>query len=175
MKKTAKILLFMLLMLMLQACSVQEKMSPQIFFERLSKVNEQLAFDTSEQFFDGNEYVCFVSDENSNSFVFQISVNDSGNSEKISVTAEKTDEYVFNECVESIIKVYAPDDDAKKIIAALYSDINNNSKFRYCETQWHSYSAVIEKECRYFSVSSKKLVPESEVELSLKPNDKVDF
>ncbi len=175
MKKTAIISFFIALILLLQACSVQEKMSPQIFFDRLSKINTRLDFDTSEQFYDGKEFVCFVSDSDTNSYAFQISVNDSGDCEKISLAAEKTDEDVFKESVKSIIKVYAPDDYAEIIVASLYSGIKNNQKFQYYETQWHSYSFAAEKECRYFGVSSKKLVSESNVELSLKPNDKIDF
>lgn len=175
MKRTAIVSFFTALMLMLQACSVQEKMSPQIFFKRLSEINTQLEFDASEQFFEGSEFVCFVSDSLSNTFVFQISVNNGGDCEKINLAAEKADENAFKECVKSVINVYAPEDDAEIIIEALCSDIKNNPKFHYYETQWHSYSFSMEKEYRYFGVSSKKLAPQSEVELSLKPNDKADF
>ncbi len=161
-------------MLFLQACSVQEKMSPQIFFERLSKINAQLVFDTSEQFFEGNEFVCFASDADNNSYAFQVSVTDSGDCEKISLAAENGNENAFRECVKSVINVYAPDDDAEKVIISLLNS-SSNQKFQYYETQWHSYSFARENECRYFSVSSKKLMPESKVELSLKPNDKIDF
>lgn len=175
MKKVSIILFSIVLTLLLQACSVQEKMSPQIFLDRLSKINTRLDFDTSEQFYEGDEFVCLVSDIDTNSYAFQISVNDRGDCQKISLAAEKTDEDIFKESVKSIIKVYAPDDDAEKVISSLCANSNNNQKFQYYETQWHSYSFAAEKECRYFSVSSKKLVNESNVDLSLKPNDKIDF
>ena len=174
MKKTSIILFFTVLMLLLQACSVQEKMSPQIFFDRLSKINTRLVFDTSEQFFEGNEFICFVSDDADNAYAFQVSVTDSGDCEKISLAAEKGDENAFKECVKSVIGVYAPDDDAEEVVLSLFNS-NSNQKFQYYETQWHSYSFARENECRYFSVSSKKLMPESKVELSLKANDKADF
>lgn len=175
MKKTAIISFFMASILFLEACSVQEKMSPQIFFERLAKIDSRLCFDASEQFFEGNEYVCFVSDVNSNCFAFQISVNNSGDCEKISVAAEKIDAQSFISCVKSIIQTYAPDDDAENITEKLFSGGKISTEYVYIDSQWHSYSAAGNNGCFYFGVSSKKLVAESGVELSLKPNDKVDF
>lgn len=174
MRKSAIFWVLILLIPILQSCSVQEKMNPQIFFERFLQINKNFVFDTSEQFFDGNEFVCFVDDLNGKSFVFQLSSDDYGDCKKISVCAEKTERNIFKECVESIIRVYAPEDNPKNIIDSLYSD-GNNQKIRYFETQWHIYSAVEENETCYFSVSSKKLASESEVDLSLKPNDKADF
>lgn len=173
MKKVSIILFSIALTLLLQACSVQEKMSPQIFLDRLSKIITQLDFDTAEQFYEGNEFVCFVSDDDINTYAFQISMTDSGDCKKISFASEKIGDDTFKECVKSIITVYAPDDDAETIISSLYS--TNKQKFQYYETQWHSYSFSAEKECRYFSVSSKKLASENNVQLSLKPNDKIDF
>lgn len=175
MKKTVIISFFVALMLMLQACSVQEIMSPQIFFERLLKINTQLEFNATQQFFEGNEFVCFATDTQKNNFVFQLTVNKSGDCEKISISAEKADENSFAECATSVINVYAPEDDAESIVLSLILNSKNNQKFRYYETQWHSYCVAEEKGCMYFSVSSKKLSQQSEVELSLKPNDKIDF
>lgn len=175
MKKKAIISFFMVSILLLQACSVQEKMSPQIFFERLAKIDSQLCFDASEQFFSGDEYVCFVSDVNSNCFVFQISVNDRGDCEKISVAAEKTAASDFINCVKSVIQAYAPNDDAENITEKLFSDGKISMEYLYFDSQWHSYSAAGSNGCFYFGVSSKKLVAESEIELSLKQNDKTDF
>ncbi len=165
----------MALILLLQACSVQEKMSPEIFFERLKKVDSRFSFDASEQFFEGNEYICFVSDDNSNCFAFQISVNDSGDCEKISVAAEKADSQDFISCVKSVIQAYAPDDDAENITKKLFTGGKIVAEYVYYDSQWHSYSAAGNNGIFYFSVSSKKLVSEKNVELSLKPNDKIDF
>lgn len=162
--------------LFLSACSLQEKMSPRIFFDRLSKINIQLDMENSEQFIEGNDYVCFVSDFNSTEYVFQISVNDSGDAEKISLACNQTDKSAdFVSCAKSVIQAYAPDDSADEVTASLFENGAIRQKYIYHDTQWHKYSAVASDSGFFFSVSSKKLVPAEEVELSLKPNDKADF
>lgn len=175
MKKSIILLLFISVFLF-SSCSVQETMSPQIFFERLSHVNSQLCLDSSEQFYEGNEFVCFVSDLNANNYAFQISVNDNGDCEKISLACNKTDKASdFISCAKSVIQTYSPNDDADVILNQLYSGGEIRQEYVYYDTQWHKYSAAASDAGFFFSVSSKKLIPESEVELSLKPNDKVDF
>lgn len=174
--KKSVILVLLISMLMFTSCSVQETMSPQIFFERLSQTDSQLCFDSSEQFYEGNEFVCFVSDLNSNNYAFQISVNDNGDCEKITLACNKTDRASdFISCVKSVVQTYSPDDDADDVLEQLYPNAEIKAEYVYHDTQWHKYSAAASDEGFCFSVSSKKLITENEVELSLKPNDKVDF
>lgn len=155
------------------ACSVQETMSPQIFINRLSKINQELDFESAEHFMDGNKFCFFIKNKNSTNFLIEITVNENGHSEKISVACSNADKIGdFINCVESVIKTYAPDDDISEIISKL--NINRN-KLVYQESQWHSYSALINENGIYFSISNKKLIPSSKAELSLKPNDRVDF
>lgn len=170
------VLTFAFVLSILSACSVQEKMSPRIFFERLSKINTQLDLENSEQFIEGSDYVCFVSDFNSTEYVFQISVNDSGDAEKISLACAQTDKAAdFISCAASVVKTYSPNDNPQEIIASLFKHGQISREYLYFETQWHRYTAAASEDGFFFSVESKKLVPADAVELSLKPNDKADF
>ena len=68
----------------LAACSVQENMSPQIFIERLQKNDSRFAVDTDNSFVDGG-FVYFVNYDNGLELVFEISTDEQGNSDKISL------------------------------------------------------------------------------------------
>ena len=159
----------------LAACSVQENMSPQIFIERLQKNDSRFAVDTDNSFVDGG-FVYFVNYDNGLELVFEISTDEQGNSDKISlacIQTDKADEFIV--CAEKTVEVYAPDDSADEVIKSLFSGRELNGEYVYYETLWHSYSAVLSENGLYFSALSKKLMPNSEVEFSLKQNDIVEY
>lgn len=175
MRKIILIILFFSL-LIFSACSVQEKMSPEIFFERLSNVNSEMDFENSEQFVQEDKNIVFIKNKNGTDFVFELSVNESGDAEKISLACAQTDKVSdFIHCVEAVIKTYSPSDDTAEILSALFENGQIKQEYAYHDTQWHGYAAVASENTLYFSITNKKLVPQNEVELSLKPNDRVDF
>lgn len=175
MRKIISIVLF-LFVLLLSACSVQENMNPKLFLEKLAVINPELNLECSEQFYENNSYFCFVSDKNRTDFLIEILVNDSENVQKISLVCNQTDKAAdFISCVRSIIETYAFGDNTDEILSALYENGEIKQKSIYYDTQWHNYISSASDLSVYFSVSSKKLIPESNAELTLKPNDRVDI
>ena len=58
-------------------CSVQEKMNSDIFFERLTLYTDELEID--EMVYEDNKVICYTDD-----YIFEFSVNDSDDINKIS-------------------------------------------------------------------------------------------
>lgn len=161
-------------LLFLTACSVQEKVNPQIFIERIQKNNKNIAVENS--FYEDAAFVCFAVYNGNTDIVFEIETDEQKNAKKISLACSQTDKADdFISCAECIIKTYAPDDDSGQVIKELFSQKEINGKFNYYETQWYSYSSVLSENGLYFSAEIKKLVPQTEVEFSLKQNDIVTY
>lgn len=174
MKKLTCIVLILFL-LILNACSVQETVSPQIFIQRLQKSDENFVFDIDNAFFEENNYICFAAYK-SIDIVFEIAADEQGNAKKINLACTRTDKIdSFISCVQSIIATCSPDDDAQTVISELFLVKESSDKCLYYDTQWHEYSAVLSENGLFFSVESKKFVPRSEVEYSLKQNDIVTY
>ncbi len=170
------ILLSFVVLLLFSSCSVQEKMSPEIFFKRLSKQTDMFDFENSEQFLEKTDYICFVKDYTGTEHVFELSVTDSGDINKISLACNVTDKAEnFISVIEQIIIVYSPEESTDEIINSLTENGKISNKMTYHETQWHSWCIYADENGQYFSVTNKKLTEQSEIELSLKPNDKSGF
>lgn len=171
-----KIACLMLAFFILTSCSVQEKMSPWIFTERIQKTDKNISIDTDNSYFENGDYVFYASYADDVKFIFEISTDEHGNSDKISLACtqtDKTDEFVL--CAMRTIEAYAPDDSADEVMQNLFSNKEPNDKCIYYDTQWYSYAAVLSEKGLFFSVESKKLIPQSEVEFSLKQNDIVEY
>ncbi len=171
-----KVFVLLFLCLFLVSCSLQAEVTPEIFVERLSKFDKNMMFDEFVSFSHENLHTYFFSYSDSVFPVLEIRTDERGNAEKISISCTQTDKLdLFLKCVEVIVSVYSPDETASQIIDALYSEKNENEEFSYYETQWYLYSAVISENGLFFSTENKKLSPQSEVELSLKANDIVEY
>ncbi len=156
-----------ILLLMLSACSVQEKMSPLVFIERLQRADENLVVDAENMYIENNKYILFAWDEVEKAFVMEITADEDGNAKKICLACNKTSKAEkFRLSAESIIKAYAPGDNACEVLSVLMK-----SEWGYHDTQWHSYAYASGENGMFFSVKSKKLSTESDAVLSLKPND----
>ena len=160
----------------LTACSVQEKMSPWIFVERMRQTDKNLVIDTENSFFENEKMVCYAVYADKTKLVFEISTDEHGNSDKISLACVQTDKAAdFVLCAKSIASVYSTEDDSDNVAKELFGTKELSDECRYYETQWRSYAAVLSENGLYFSVESKKLVPQTEVEFSLKQNDIVEY
>lgn len=161
---------------LLGGCSVQEKMSPQIFFERLSKKTDFFDLKNKECFFENSDYISFVKDKYSTEYVFDISVTENGDINKIGFSCDKTEKAEdFICCVREIISVYSPDENHNEIIGSLTENGKPKTGLNYYDTQWYSWCSYADKNGLFFSVTNKKLTSQSTVEFSLKPNDKSGF
>lgn len=162
----------LLILCLLSACSVQETMSPEIFIERLEVDCSGLDYKNAESFYESDKYVCFIKNESGIEFMFEITPDERGNAQKISLACSKTDKTAdFISVAESIIRTYAPEDDSKEIVSSIFSDGKVPNEFSYFDTQWHYYTCAASDSAFYFSAESKKLAPEKDAEMTLKPND----
>ena len=151
-------------------------MSPDIFFGRLSKQIDIFDFEHSENFLENSEYVCFVKDDAGTEHVFELALNDAGDINKISLACNKTDKAEnFISHIKNVIIIYASDENANEIIDSLTENGKISAGLNYYETQWHLWCAYSDNNGLYFSVTNKKLTAQSEVEFSLKPNEKTGF
>ena len=165
-----------LVLLFFSACSVQEKISPMIFIERIINSNDKISADTENSFTENNRYVCFIKYSDKTDMVYQIETDEQGNATKISLTCTQTDKADdFIDCALATVSVYSPDDKTDEVSDALFNGYKLSDECLYFETQWHLYSAVISKNGLFFSVQSKKLIPPSKVEFSLKQNDIIEY
>lgn len=168
-----RIVISIILIVCLCSCSVQENMSPELFLERFQKYDNNLSI--TDSFYQEDSYICFVRYHNAE-IIFYIFTDCNKNVKKINLACSETDMInEFTDCTESIIRIYSPDDNSEEIINNLFNPEITNSEFRYYNTQWHTYSAICSDNGIYFSVSDKKLAPESEVDFSLKQNDIVEY
>ncbi len=167
---------FTLSLFALSACSVQETVSPLIFINRVQKHDKNILFDVSNTFIENERHVFYTTYSGNSEIVFEISVNEQGDAEKINLACNQTDKIdSFVSCVQSVAETYAPDDDAKTVVSELFLSRELSDRCLYYDTQWHEYSAVLSEKGLFFSVESKKLVPRSDVEFSLKQNDIVTY
>ncbi len=165
--RKALFMIILICMLILSSCSVQENMSPEIFFERLNKISPDIIYDNENNFIDKRRYLSYIKNKNSTEFLIEIATDEFNNAKKICLVCtatNKTDE--FKIITENIINAYAPEDNASEIIGELFG-----IKWDYYDTQWYRYSSSSDKNCIFFSVESKKLSTESDAKLSLKQND----
>lgn len=159
----------------LSSCSLQEKVSPEIFIERLCAADENFIFDGESLFCGDGTYTYYITYSDL-PLVAEIRIDGDENSKKINLACGETDKVeLFIKCVESVIRVYSPDENIEEIHKEIFPLQESENSFYYYETKWYKYSSVLSEKGLYFSTENKKISPQSEVELSLKPNDIVDY
>lgn len=160
----------------LASCSAQEKVNINLLTERISEYDELFGIDESLSFSQDNCYTVFFTYGTDKNFVMETRDDGQGNTEKINLACTCTDKIdLFIQCVESVISVYASDEDSGKITKELFRNKELNGGIHYYETKWYSYSARLSGDCLYFSVENRKLSPRNEVQLSLKQNDIIEY
>lgn len=160
----------------LSACSVQEKMSPEIFLERLCEKSDIFSSESAEILYDETGCVCFIDDVYGTEYVFNFVMSDSGFIKKISFVCsekDKAENYIL--CLKDMINVYSPDESTENVIRELTVNGKMKQGFTNYDTQWYLWSSYTDENGFFVSVINKKLTEVPTVELSLKPNDKVAF
>lgn len=171
-----KFLIVFIALLLLSSCSVQEKVSPGIFVERLCAADENAELDNDLSFGSGEVYTYYITYAQSLRLVAEMRSDGQGNVKKINLACNKTDKAdLFMQCVKSVICVYSPEENPDEILKAVFPGKESDGTFFYHETQWYKYSAVLSENGLFFSTENKKVSPQSEVEFSLKPNDIVEY
>ena len=154
--------LILIFTLLFSACTVQETVDPQVFLDRLSKADENLAFSEDGTFYENNSCVTFF-EFKGKSFVAEQFCGGDGVVTEICLSSETADENCFSECTETFISVYAPNENSAEIISNLFKD-----GYSYYETQWYSYSSYTDGKTRFFCVKNKKLSPTQAERLTLR-------
>lgn len=165
MKKRIFLITFLMVFL-LSACTVQEKMSARIFISRFNENYPDYRISENEMYHTDNKYFCFFGDEN-NSYAVQLYTDEENNVKKICLVcnnAGKTEG--FKSVAEAVIKIYAPSEDAESIINSLVKN-----ELNYHNTQWYRYSFSSVNDTLFFSAENMKLSTETDAELTLKAND----
>lgn len=151
---------------MFSACTVQEKMNPMIFTERITKLmNEEISI--GESFSKNGRYIIFFSDKSGNNYICELLTDNSENIKKVCLASNNTSKAEsFKYLFERIIMIYAPSENSAEIISNLF-----NKKWNYHTTQWYSYSGIISDEGLFASIENKMLSTQSDAELTLKQSD----
>ncbi len=171
-----KFVFLLIILITLSGCSVQKTMNAKIFMDRLSEVNDFLIIENPEILTDESASFCFVTSKNGTDFLFEFLENDNGNIKKISfscIKTEKAEDFVLY--VRDIISVYSPNENTDEIIMNLTENGKIKQGINYFENQWYLYCANADENGLFFSVTNKELFPQSSVEFSLKPNDRIEF
>ena len=153
------IILLISLSFIMNACSVQERMSPEIFFERLSEISDEYLLDDKECFYEDMKCVYFLKD------IY-----------KISFACDETDKAEkFIEYIKDIITAYSPQENADEVVKSLTVNGKPDKGFSYYETKWYSWTVYSDENGVFFSVTNNKVNEKTTAEYSLKPNDKSGF
>lgn len=172
MKNVIKILIACLLISTFCSCSVQEKMNSEIFIERFSENCSELDFNNTEIIYDESDCKIFIKNDAGIEFLIELKKDDNNNINKLNlVTTELKAESSFISVSKKMVETYSPDDSSQTIINELFTDGKIKNDFVFFETQWYYYSAAKTEKAIYFSIENKKLSPEKNTDLTLKPND----
>ena len=151
------------LIFLFSSCTVQENVDPQVFLARLTEADKDVNVAGKSVFYEGNSCVAFF-DYAGKRFVIEQFCTDAGIVSEICLSSESADKKLFEKCVGTLINVYAPQEKSVEIIENLRAE-----GYSYHETQWYEYSAYSDGKTHFFSVKNKKLSPEKEEKLTLKP------
>lgn len=169
MKKTV---ILVIILMLLSSCSVQEKMNAEMFFERFKKSGPELDFQNSEYFYTDDKCQLFIKNTNGTEFLIELFNDKKNNINKITITCSDTKaqaDFLF--CAKHIVKTFSFDDSAESVLNEICKDGKINKEFSYHETQWYYYALASNNNILFFSVENKKLSPDKNTDLTLKPND----
>lgn len=170
-----RVIIAFVTLIFLSSCSAQEKVSPDIFIERFSAADENVTFNGNPEFCDDGKYTYYFTYAGL-PLVAEIHIDGQENAKKINLACSEAGKAeLFRQCAESVICVYSPEEKADEIIDLLFRGKDRDGTFLYHETHWYTYSVVLSENGLFFSMENRKLSPRSEVELSLKPNDIVEY
>ena len=160
----------------MNACSVQERMNPEIFFERLFGISDEYMTESKEIYYENGKCICFINDIYGSELVYEFSLSDNKDIYKISFACNEADKAEKNIIyVKDIISVYAPQENADEIVESLTENGKPHKGFSYYDTQWYSWAVYFDENGFFFSVTNNKIIEKTTVEYSLKPNDKSGF
>ncbi len=158
-----KIFIVFLAVIFLASCSVQERMSADLFIERLTKNCEDI-FIKKIMYHNETVKIC-INDSKSKEYFIELDCDTYGNIYGISLIGD--DEFGdFVILTKHIMKTYSPDISIESVTDKLFID-----NFNFVETQWYYISSAKKDEILFFSIENKKLTASKTTDLTLKNND----
>lgn len=166
-----------LLSLLFGGCTVQDEMNAEIFAERFCLSGGYTPV-RNEMIFTADKALYYTKSESGTTVLLGMQTTNNENVTSVCASVDFTlsnsrqQAYSdFTRAVESCVCIYAPGDFAEyKLIEkelllekGLAGDVTE-----YHDTQWYRYSLVVTEGSAYFSVESKRAVPDTGVEYSLK-------
>lgn len=162
----------------LTACSVQDTMNSRIFIDRLCK-QTGFAAQSEEIVFEGLTGSCLLKNESGTALMLRTAATDESlqmiSCVRLTVSYDGecpgTQRAAFIAACTAAIEIFAAEDkaQAKSVISALslpQADFSQD-EFKYHNTLWYRYTFVTTKIGAEFSVESRRIVPDSSVEMSL--------
>lgn len=169
MKKTA-VAFSLIFILLLSGCSVQERVSPLILVNRLTKQSNEIICDPQHTYFDGNTFICFIEYGSIKNIIIKMHTTEENSVKKISVYST-ADNQIF-ELIKLLISIYSPKEDSENISEELRK---NTDSFRYFNGKEYTYSLFTSDKSIYFEVFNNNLSEYTIPELTLKANDRIDY
>ena len=159
--------IILILVLVLSSCSVQERISPEIFKSRTEKNYPEFVFENEGYYL--NDYFYIFAVYNGSDIVFKIAVDENNTANKISISFEMNDNIKeISDIIKPVIEIFSPNEDCKKIADEL---INKEGEFRYSYGKEYSYSLAVNGKNIYFDVFNNRLSDYTVPELTLKQHD----
>ncbi len=172
--------LLLLTTVFLGACTMQDTMNPAIFAERFCEYSGFTAA-RQETLFDENKALCFAKSEAGTQILLGMRTDEGGNVISVSASVDFTDGEPretaaadFLTACDGCVEIFAQEDSESyaEIAKALgFAKELPKGNTAYHDTQWYRYALIVTDGAAYFSVESKRAVPDSAVEFSLRETE----
>ena len=168
--KKFSLAIFLLLILLLPSCTVQERVSPLIFIDRLNEISDDFNFISENSYYDDNVFISFLDFKDLKSIAIKMQLSDDNSIIKISlITINNSRAF---ELIKLLIETYSPEEDSNVI----FNELTGIEKgFYYSFGNEYTYSVFKSDKDIYFEVFINSQSDYSVPDLTLKPNDKIEF
>lgn len=166
--KIFRLFAVLFLIFILQSCSIQEKVSPNILKTRIEKQYPEFVFDNNGFYKENNYYNFAVFKEETIAFKMYFDENDTV--VKIAVLFDNNDE--TENIIKPVIETFSPNEDCEKTISELKQ---NGEGFSYSYGKEYTYSLVVNENNVYFEVFNYSLSDYTVPDLTLKQNDRITY
>lgn len=168
--KKISLAISLLLILLLPSCTVQERVSPLIFIDRLNEISADLNFISENSYYDDNVFISFLDFKDLKSIAIKMQLSDDNSIIKISlITINNSRAF---ELIKLLIETYSPEEDSNVI----FNELTGTEKgFCYSFGNEYTYSVFKSDKEIYFEVFINSQSDYSVPDLTLKSNDKIKF
>lgn len=164
----------LLLCLLLGGCTAQHEMNAEMFLSRLCK-SKEYSYDelggTPQK--DGKAYA-FVTNSKGARFAYGFDCDADGEVTKIGFNTERRNAEGFLAAIADCCNIFAPDDADSFALMKESLGLSRGlpkTATEYYSSSWYLYSLVVTDATAYFAVESKRSLPDSSAEYTLRVNE----